>query len=115
MLRRMSQKLDQILPYIQNSSQFKLDTKSLHEDVFNAASGISDIFEFHEIPIKNFILKISQICSNANSNLDIEAMKNVAKQAYTKGYLAGYVEWLDAIISKMVEENVPLHEKEHFK
>ena len=114
----MSSGINDLLPFFQNTLKFEYDPNSLNDDVINAASGIADIYEFHNIALQSFTngsLKIDKKESISNSKLDLESLKIIAMQAYEKGYLAGYVDWLMAIIHKMEEENSNSSETNEYK
>ena len=119
LISRISRHIGKLLPYIKNTAEFMFDLSSLKDEVLISASGISDIYEFHDISINHLVngrLRIGSDEFFANSQLDVESIKIISKQAYEKGYFAGYVDWLHAIIQKMDEEQIMImKDKKYFK
>ena len=111
LLKRFSDWMPQLQTYVQHAFSIEYDTSSMEDEMYHAASGLTDIYEFHNLTLHDFanghIISRDTI-HKANSKIDIEDLKIIANQAYENGYLAGYVDWLKYIHEKMIENNMPL-------
>ena len=114
----MSQEFGDLLPYLEGHISFQYHLPSLKKELSRAASGITDIIEFDQISLEQ--LKAGKIVSGdkiytAKSQLTLNDLEILAKQAYDNGYIAGYIDWLHEIQQKMEDENVPLISKSYLK
>ena len=92
-----------------NSPISEYDFSSLKNDLYHAASGITDMYEFNPFSLKHFIdgkLFVGNDKYMAQKKLQLDDLKMIATQAYRKGYLASYVDWLNVIIHRMEEEEL---------
>ena len=92
---------------------FKYDLTSMKNDATYAAHGIADIHEHYAMATNNLANGtiedlVAKKVYQANSGLTSEELEIVADQAIDVDYIAGYINWLETIVEKAIEEDKPL-------
>ena len=83
------------------------DIHSLKKDTLIAANGIADIYEFHNIDIKDLTegkIVIGGQVYQAENGLTFRELELIAKEAYNNNHLASLVEWIRVILKKLKEK-----------
>ena len=105
--------MPKILPLLPDPGlDFKYNLTSLRDDATYAAHGIADIHEHYAMApndLANGSIEdlVAKKVYQANSGLSSEELEIVANQARDVDYIAGYINWLKAIVEKASEEDKP--------
>ena len=105
--------MPKILPLLPDSGlDFNYNLTSLRDDATYAAHGIADIHEHYGMAPKELAkgsIKdlLAKKVYQANSGLTSEELEIIANQAIDVHYIAGYINWMKAIIDKATEEDKP--------
>ena len=92
-----------------NAPISEYDSSFLRKDLYHAASGITDMYEFQPFSLKHFVdgmLSDGNDKYMAQAKLQLDDLKMIATLAYRNGYLAGFVDWLNVIVDRMEVEEV---------
>ena len=108
LLKRTSKWMPKIKLKIPNL-KFNYNLRFLLDDYLHAHHGLAELHEYYELdPIEIANSEIKDLISGkvykTNSQLDSSDLIQIAKEAKNSKYLDGYVNWLNAALTKAEEE-----------